>query len=640
MNEEEKINEEIRNFLNLGPSQTKDFKDLEKPQTKDNIKDLLALIRELNRTHETVRYENKEDNLVLNGKLINLIRNVLNERKDKEMEIRQREDDVRRLEHKIDNMDKEFAREKNGVKYKAVTNKELNRIIKDQSERIKNMKERYENERQTSETMKNVNEELNIVKNKYLNKIESMEKQLKLYDDYMTDKNKEILEIKKDSNGQKAFVNNLENSLKEANLRNDKLALDIEQKNDIIATLNKELSKIIRNNDSKYQDYSSWKEKADYYEKLYRSTSQQNEYLNSQLSKMINIKNINIIKKDIEFNNKPDGDIAEQRKMPNDIFRTPLNTAKDVNKEQESELVSRISDLELTHKKKRRYFRKKLNEHLERIKSNKNLNKRLNMDIEEKNQAIQDYERKIKELRKNKEQPNLNYKEINEKLLEKVADLMENNRQKNDEIFRLKKQNIESPHKAYNFKEPRETKGNDLVKLYMENNNESFKSIIERDEIRNTPLVENNEYDEELKQLRQYIQNDDFTKYLMNENKPIFKSKDPVVKKDDILINNDPSDAIFDRIETDSDISFIKRDWGNYKEVENAEANLSTTSSLRNMLEKTDNLKKKFDDLEEKLGNFKNNKKIIPDKIKEKLKTYDGYYFSDIEDFKNNPDVF
>lgn len=640
MNEEEKINEEIRNFLNLGPSQTKDFKDLEKPQTKDNIKDLLALIRELNRTHETVRYENKEDNLVLNGKLINLIRNVLNERKDKEMEIRQREDDVRRLEHKIDNMDKEFAREKNGVKYKAVTNKELNRIIKDQSERIKNMKERYENERQTSETMKNVNEELNIVKNKYLNKIESMEKQLKLYDDYMTDKNKEILEIKKDSNGQKAFVNNLENSLKEANLRNDKLALDIEQKNDIIATLNKELSKIIRNNDSKYQDYSSWKEKADYYEKLYRSTSQQNEYLNSQLSKMINIKNINIIKKDIEFNNKPDGDIAEQRKMPNDIFRTPLNTAKDVNKEQESELVSRISDLELTHKKKRRYFRKKLNEHLERIKSNKNLNKRLNMDIEEKNQAIQDYERKINELRKNKEQPNLNYKEINEKLLEKVADLMENNRQKNDEIFRLKKQNIESPHKAYNFKEPRETKGNDLVKLYMENNNESFKSIIERDEIRNTPQVENNEYDEELKQLRQYIQNDDFTKYLMNENKPIFKSKDPVVKKDDILINNDPSDAIFDRIETDSDISFIKRDWGNYKEVENAEANLSTTSSLRNMLEKTDNLKKKFDDLEEKLGNFKNNKKIIPDKIKEKLKTYDGYYFSDIEDFKNNPDVF
>jgi hypothetical protein len=74
-----------------------------------------------------------------------------------------------------------------------------------------------------------------------------------------------------------------------------------------------------------------------------------------------------------------------------------------------------------------------------------------------------------------------------------------------------------------------------------------------------------------------------------------------------------------------------------YKSVDNVGTE-STSSSLKNMIDKTEKLKGKFNELESQLKRIKGGNSSTPEKIHDQIQAYSNYYYSDFLDVSNDSD--
>lgn len=605
---QEKINDEIRKFLNITTNRNQ-YPILEDEiKTGNKTNELLKVIKEFNKIYENQRYiqdSDKIDNSKLNIKIINIIREILKEQKELEQQISEKDKIIENLENK-------HCIEKNDYAYDKATRNELKIKLRDQKMRMNGIK-------QHNQTLKAINDELSVTNEGYKKRIDVMENELCLYHEYFDKTKNEISQISAVLSKQQEMIKKHNLQLNEKQGKYQKLTKTVNEKNQIIENLNSELSKLIIKEKS---DHVNYKERANYYEKMNQSLGKQNDFLKQQLSKMVTNDNIDIIKRDSELNK------YHIPKYGEDNFKTPMK----YNMEDTEKYANKSSDFKDKYKKNKRYFEKKLNEHIRKIEKKEKLNELLTANIDEKDSVIVDYERKIDELKEKNRRISDNYETLNKKLFEKMEGLIDENKQKQEEISQLKLQNIALRKDPVNFTGLIKNKDENLINFYSEKiNDESFKSIMDQPDIKVPSPIEDHDYNDELKQLRDFVNNDKFTKYLMTNNQEKFKDDE----KNNFIIKEDPSEALFNNIDSDSTPILM-----NYDKNEKDEGNLSTTSSLRNMIAKTDSLKKKFDDLEIKLGNIKNNRGVLSEEIKEKLKGYDDYYFADLDDIKNDPNVF
>lgn len=689
MNDEERINEEIRQFLNINPYIKPTYRKIENVETVKggNIAELLMVLKELNRSHENTQGDsNKIDNSMLNAKMINLVRNILNERKQKEEEIHNKNICINELEKKIECIENKHQNEKKTFKYDSIKNNELNRIIKDQIEKIKTMKLRLKDEKQNCIKIKQTSEELALVNEELVKKAEIQNEQLSLFNEYVNNKNSETKKITKMVEEYQKNIAKLKENSEETLKKHEKLQSDLSQKKEIITNLNEKFAELVRKNEVNEISNKDMEERVKYYENIYKSACQQNDFLNEKLSNMINHKNMDAIKSEFNANTQVLKDEELEPENINTSFNTPMNNHTDQN----HELIDKLSDLQLTHKKKRLYFKRKLNAHIEKIKEKEKTNKRLNTDIKEKGSIIEEFEKKIGEFRGQIDNLNGYYKDLTEKLFKKIENLTEENRERQEMIYNLKIKNVEGKNlseknntrqneyndnkyenihdnndirhnylydkdkefeithdkyaydndKNFNFLRRNEQK-DDLFDFYANDNEDSFKTAVEKKSINERviinekPNLEEENYKDEIKQAHEYIKNNDVYRFLMNKDEKLSKTDDK-----DNIVENDPSKAFLYETDLDSSTFFIHENKDLFDHGQN-DPNLSTTSSMRHMQARTDNLGKELNNLEQKLVNIKNNLHgNYSEKIKDGVKNNDEYFFSDINDFHNNPNVF
>ena len=148
------------------------------------------------------------------------------------------------------------------------------------------------------------------------------------------------------------------------------------------------------------------------------------------------------------------------------------------------------------------------------------------------------------------------------------------------------------------------------------NNNENFpiinaKNFVKDKVFNNREFLElnkTNNYENENKQFGNMNKIDNNVDYEQKNTKPEFNyHKEPIIKED-------------------------------AKSIESSKS-IKTTSTLKGMIKKTEDLQNKFEDLERQLDEIKESEEPISKKLHDQIKAYTDYYYSDYLDLSNENDI-
>ncbi|KAM0677922.1 hypothetical protein BDAP_001402 [Binucleata daphniae] len=484
MQENQKINEEIRKFLDLNTKDAQNNNQIsyynnydETCDKSNNFEQLLQTLRELKSCYEN---DKVKDTAVINNNLTNLIKAIVEERKDKEEEIKAKENILNDFKKQIEEKEKEIVRIKNNVKYDKMKVEEVNRIFKDQKERFTEYKSKYEQQTKTLESLKLINKELEVLREREKEKNEYLEKQMNVFGEFLKEKDTEICSLKKkvsEKEDEIKLMNKKIDEIQESKVKNEKI---LQEKENIINVLNGEMNVLLGKIKGKKQETEDMKEKASYYERLYKSVSKQNEYLNKELYKMINIKKedmqnkftglndekykYDVNNKECKFDKKDKSADLNGWKYKYDNknkeykFDTKNKEYKFDNKnasfsfdsfciENEQNLNEKLQNLKIDTKnddfsKKQRNYKKKIKKIKNLYENKKMENERKDDEIKASKNKIYDLANEIKTVRTENEKMGDNYKKITEKLFERIENLIENNKNLQEMVYELKKENI------------------------------------------------------------------------------------------------------------------------------------------------------------------------------------------------------
>ncbi|KAM0673356.1 hypothetical protein GVAV_003045 [Gurleya vavrai] len=657
MHNNTEIDNEIRRFLELNPSPTKEKEEKPEVYNKNKFKNLLSTLKELQRAHDDIKkgIETRSDVNVINKNLTELLKAIIDERKNKEEEIDEKSKTIKKLENKIEDIEREITKKENCIKYDKTKKEEMNRMFKDQKERLLEYKNKFETLTKSFESTQLINKELEAINEREKTKNEYLENQMNLFGGYLKEKEKEIEQCKINNQECLQTVENLKSNSKTLLENNDALQHKLEEKENTINILNSEINTLIMKENNKIDFLKDAKEKSEYYERLYKSVSKQNEYLNNELAKMINIKNIDYLNKEEESQKINEEELNE--KFEN--LRLEMNHEIENNKKLAKKKTKKVNDL----------YNQKIIE-----------NDKLIMENNKSKEKIFELANEIKLIRLENEKSNENYKRLNEKLFLKIENLITCNKELQETIYRLKKENFGENDKKnilskveYNqtdneffetkkhfdaFKKPFTIEKNvfkDTDKYFFKNaslenyydvtqnndinKNDSFKSFIDLNEIKDSTRyaspVNNHSYEDlrDAKRLREYIENEEIENPFLSPKKENTRKSTNEEFRKNFTRNDKLYDNQNEKRESNDEFFNLQN------QMLDKDSASSTTSSLKNMIKKTDNLKERFNDLEIQLKNIQKPKsRINTPKIKN---TNNKSYFlvSDGIDLDNNSDV-
>lgn len=174
------------------------------------------------------------------------------------------------------------------LKYCSSANNELLRLVQDQKGRIGAYKEKYELERKNVQNMKVINEELDSLRRKALTKIEVLTKETSVLSDRIKECNSQIAALKQYDQQKEETEKSFESQMLEMERSLNEHKKILEEKGKALEMCNSELAKLLAMEKRMKEEIKNLNEKSCYYERLYKSINEQNEYLNAQLTKFIN----------------------------------------------------------------------------------------------------------------------------------------------------------------------------------------------------------------------------------------------------------------------------------------------------------------------------------------------------------------
>lgn len=655
MNGYDAINDEIKNFLALTEKQPKENVEPIKETSSENLSSLVALLTNLQNVYNDINTNLiARDNEGLKDKLLNsevkmslvceslmrVLKDVCQEKNELVQSEEKYKERVKNLLEEKEGSEIKVSRMESDLDFANRGNQELSRIIKDLKNKIQGFKEKAELEKRNCDSFRSINEELEILRKKALERCDVYEKEIMVLKQYLKEKTDEVGKMKNEIKRIDAEKEVLSKRMIGYEKSNELLRKKLEIKENGLGLCNSELSKLISKERRMESELEGLKEKAAYYERLYKATNNQNEYLNSQLARIISMGG---------------GDKIELPEYDPESQQSVVQEKADTRTSDKSHLRSL-----------KRYKRKSLEQ--------KEVNEGLRNEIQDLKLMLERLKDENARLREEKTKAMSSNSKITDDLMNKVERLLEKNREYQNVIYELKGKDIGT----------REAKKADVDESFKTVNDEEFRNDFS---IRNTgkdriwemgdnlkPFVLEGDYNKEMVRDEEHVYDLDGsrkrkTKFDVSNIQSRLRSSE---KQDDGIRPNSPirmniPDKFYTSLvspEKNEDDSLVRRNVhpvdpfdsapNEINRLEDSEDKLDrkiescssstspktvrTTSTLHEMLRRTDALKGKFDKLEEQLHLIKNSDKADTDKVRDQIKAYKNYYYSDYLDTSNKLD--
>ncbi|EOB12701.1 hypothetical protein NBO_378g0011 [Nosema bombycis CQ1] len=660
MDEYEKINNEIKQLMNTSVTQGDCVKE-----DKNNVDHLIKILSDLIRVykeiqnmletndHDGVKNKLLSDEIKISlvcESLMKVLKDECNEKKEIYQKLEEEKSKIIEMNKENDEMRHKIRKMESDIQYLSNGNKELNRIIQDQKSRVQSFKEKAELETKGADTIRMINKELENLKQKALDKNEILVKETNVLRGRLEEKDKTIRKLNEEIKN----LGNLCKTKEEKCLTLEKTIIALrkkfEMKEEALDLCNSELAKLISKNKKIESLNEDFQGKAAYYERLYKAINKQNEYLNEQLARLINVDN---------------ADKLEEEKSA--IINETLVTAN-----------SDIKKIKGYKKRLKKYKKRYATTH-EEYEKNKN-------ELKEVRRMIDRIKLENKRLQDEKDKAIESNNQVTDTLLNKVENLLEKNKEYQKILFELQEgKSEEGVNNGEGFKvgqdlSNKERYGQDFKNKFnyvpssTSNGQESFRSTKDLDTMFNDIKLKNNDndindyenFDNGRKYQRSFRLKNDYEIEPINKKKTIEKFKEientidtpsitplkipdnfykSLVRQKDKKTDHFPyTNRIFpdltqavkqfypssSPVVTYNDFKLTDKE-SEEADVRSLDSNksLQTTSTLKEMRRKTENLQNKFDDLEKQLEEIKKSDEPEPKKLHDQIKAYTDYYYSD-----------
>lgn len=624
MEEYEKINNEIKQLMNTKVKPLEYVSEDDK-KSEGNVDQLIKILSDLIRIYkdiqlmlesndnEGVKQRLLSDDIKISlvcESLMKVLKDECSEKKELNQQLENEKSKNKSLECEVEEIKHKYRKMESDMEYLRHGNKELSRIIQDQKSRVQSFKDKAELEKKGADSIKMINKELENLRLKAMEKNEILVKEINILKAKLDEKDKTIKKVNEEMKEKERMAKS--NSEKAMTLEKNfsTLKKKLEAKEEAFDVCNSELASLITKNKRCEAALEDLKGKSAYYERLYKAINKQNEYLNEQLAKLINVENAGRI--EISHN--------ENDYQVNDT------------------LVTATSDLKKIkgYKRKVKKYKKRYFNTQEEIERNKE-------ELKEIQRAIERLRMENKRLQEEKEKAIDSNNNVTDTLLKKVEYLLEKNRQYQKMIYEQQEAS---------------TQANESFKTVIEN---SPKKLNQRDlEGMFNDIKLKNTYDTKIK-VKDFDSSTLFiedlkpksTKYQRSfklhneydlENKPreIILPEPVTVPRVTHSIPENFYTGLLGKKPVDTNFNDFKltdkeSEESEIKSVDSGKS-LQTTSTLKAMMKKTENLQNKFEDLEKQLDEIKQSEEPQPKKLHDQIKAYTDYYYSDHLDFSNEDD--
>lgn len=544
--------------------------------------------------------------------LIKVLKETLNERNDaltSEDKIKKEIDNIKKRTSELEILNN---KKENEINYVRNSNNELARLLQDNKNKMTEYKQKNSEEKNKLEEIKIINEELESLRKKCNVKIQILEAEIQTLKETLKSKNKMLDDFKikqteldkKEENLNKKFID-MENVV-------DVYKKKIEQKSKSLEMINEEMARLLSKNRSSGNESGNYKEKSDYFENLYKSTLKQNENLTEELQKFLQAGKGKV--PIIEENNEETNKINKEFEFKELKYKRRLNKYKELNQESKRELEKLQNN--------KRELEKELetikNMNIRNIQENKEITNNLMGKIENMMKQNTEYRAKVDEIQnmpsKIKIAENISNFEKNfldEEFYEPNSKILDDN-YSNLNMFseineKLNKFNLKDKGSKDQYIE------SIIKRNEMEKNEKNLKKEINFDFLNNS--IEEKKDDKEFEIIKS------MTEKILPEVKP----KRTYKKRSNRQIENKKTEKIIkDEIIKPETYSFMSISEEKLEDLNS----VSTTESVRKMKSKTMNLKKKFDDLNEKLQKIKSSERSDEDKLSEQVNVLSNYHYS------------
>lgn len=517
---------------------------------------------------------------------------------------------------------------------------ELNRIIKDQKDKMNEFRIDSQKARNEVQFFKAKISEIENLRGKGNERLAVYEKEIEALGKIIKDKEEENVRLQKEKREEEQKNGSIKTKIVEMESFIDILNKKNEALDKNLSLCNSELSKLLCENKKAKSEHDKYKESSYYYEGLYNSLNSQNAYLNAELSKLL---------KKNEYVNDIDGFI-EKYKKKNKKLRKKYLKLKDKQSQEEKRsesiqadetsdlLVRKIEDLE----SKNRDYRNKLDKledekkaiesrirsldlrkgvpNVQRLHEYKPTSTTRNIDTTEKKPS------NFRTLTSNY-RPSVIQPVKHERIAPANSQLFNNyNMELNNNRFD-KPDYVDRSNKDYLFEKDNKSKfdlNNNMYYLNRDYFNRSlFQDRIDREDVRdndgNKTYLKLFNLENSYEDKNQFDLPGGFQESLIPEERKeiITPSAPPKLnfeygnKEEMKTVSNKRTELVGDiKAEDENSVESIKT--------------YHTSSTLKEMMARTENLQKKFETLEEKLDNIKEGDAV--DKLADKIKTYNSYY--------------
>lgn len=307
----QEVNDEIQNFLqNNKGGNTKNtdnfnlnsFEKLNNTQNKIQNKNLEFTLERLQNLYDEInthlKYDNEQGlknvllandikmNLV-NESLLNTLKTAVADKNKLLEENNNLNKEKLDLEQKY-NKSKFYGQKLEGdMEYKTANVAELNRIIQDQKKKLGELNLSLEKQKNEARRKENEAKDLQTKIERQTERYSAYDKEMEILNTLATEREealKKMLNEKRDEENKNSTVK-IRLAEAERNLEQIKQKLEIKDKN--LLMCNAELSKLLVENKKLKNDFEKFKSNSDYYEDINKNLNGQNTYLNKQLTKII-----------------------------------------------------------------------------------------------------------------------------------------------------------------------------------------------------------------------------------------------------------------------------------------------------------------------------------------------------------------
>lgn len=675
MGDYDAINDEIKNFLSLVEKKPEEDAVPKEPASRDDLARLIELLTSLQGVYNEINTNlgaGDADGLksvVLNSdvkmslvceSLMRVLKDVSQEKSELAREADEHKARIRRLGEEKEALEIRMNKMESDLEFVNRGNQELSRMIRDQKNKMQGFKEKADLEKRNGDSLRSINEELEVLRRKALEKCEVYEKEIGVLREHVRERAEEIVRLRGECKKDEALREEAGKRVVAAEKANEMLRKKLEMKEHALGMCNSELSRLISKEKRAESELERMRERASYYERLYKATNSQNEYLNGQLSRMI---------KSGERVAVPEYDPDAQQ--------------------EETAMCGEKSSRETE-----RSFRKRLRRYKRKSREQKEATERQREEMEGVVHEVERLRGEVARLQEERERTIAANARMSNELMSKVERLLEKNREYQGMIYELR------------GKEPRESRvhvdGNESFKTVNDGENEvgvgdspmvprilgrerawegwpearsfGMSGRYERgtkddggevgafDEIHEKAIWN---IDSRLNAQRRHERKaeersgdvpvrmnlpDSFYTSLAKPNEEglgvegkgtdgaagepggWMRSKVGCEDKDSVL--SDP----FDSLRNKNGVGAKGDDRVSDGSTESPRT-VRTSSTLHDMLRRTDVLQQKFDKLESQLNAIKSSDKVDAEKMQEQIKAYKNYYYSDYLDMSNGSDV-